>query len=131
LGDRAHARAAWHYSMRFLRRLLRYALILGVVCIVLGAAGIGVIYWLIVPRLPSVDSLRDVTLQVPLRIYTADNKLIATYGETRRIPVKIEEVPTQVKNAFLAAEDANFYAHPGVDYQGILRAFGLMISKRT
>ena len=117
--------------MRFLRRLLRYTLILGVICIVLGAAGIAAVYWLIVPRLPSVESLRDVALQVPLRIYTADNKLIATYGETRRIPVKIEEVPAQVKNAFLAAEDANFYAHPGVDYQGILRAVGLMISKRT
>jgi len=117
--------------MRFFRRLLRYALILGVICIVLGATGIGVVYWLIVPRLPSVDSLRDVTLQVPLRIYTADNKLVATYGETRRIPVKIEDVPVQVKNAFLAAEDANFYSHPGVDYQGILRAVGLMISKRT
>ena len=117
--------------MRFFRRLLRYALIFGLVCIVLGAVGIGVVYWLIVPRLPSVDSLRDVTLQVPLRIYSSDNKLIATYGETRRIPVRIDEVPAQVKNAFLAAEDANFYAHPGVDYQGILRAFGLMISKRT
>ncbi|HEX7914600.1 penicillin-binding protein 1A [Rudaea sp.] len=117
--------------MRFFRRLLRYTLILGVVCIALGAIGIGVVYWLIVPRLPSVESLRDITLQVPLRIYSADNKLIATYGETRRIPVKIEDVPQQVRNAFLAAEDANFYSHPGVDYQGILRALGLMISKRT
>jgi len=117
--------------MRFLRRLLRYTLILGVVLIALGAVGLGVVYWLIVPGLPPVDSLRDVSLQVPLRIYSADNKLIATYGETRRIPIKIEQVPAQVKNAFLAAEDANFYNHPGVDYQGILRAVGLMISKRT
>src|SRR5580765_2601381 len=123
--------AARQDSMRFFRRLLRYTLILGVVCIALGAIGIGVVYWLIVPRLPSVESLRDITLQVPLRIYSADNKLIATYGETRRIPVKIEDVLQQVRNAFLAAEDANFYNHPGVDYQGILRAVGLMISKRT
>jgi penicillin-binding protein 1A len=117
--------------MRFFLRLLRYLLILGVVCVLMGCIAIGVVYWLIAPRLPSVESLRDVTLQVPLRVYSADNKLIATFGETRRDPVKIENVPDQVKNAFIAAEDANFYTHPGVDYQGILRAVGLMISKRT
>ena len=117
--------------MHFLLRLLRYALIFGVVCAVLACATIGIMYWLIAPRLPSVESLRDVTLQVPLRVYSADNKLIATFGETRRIPVKIEQVPDQVKNAFIAAEDANFYNHPGVDWQGIVRAVGLMVSKRT
>ena len=117
--------------MRIFLRLLRYALILAATGIVLGAAAIGIAYWLIAPRLPSVDVLRDVRLQVPLRVYSADNKLVATFGETRRIPVKIEQVPEQLKNAFLAAEDANFYTHPGVDYQGVLRAIGLMISKRT
>ena len=117
--------------MRFVFRLLRYILVLGIACIVLGCAALGVVYWLIAPRLPSVDALRDVTMQVPLRVYSADNKLIATFGETRRIPVKIEQVPDLVKHAFIAAEDANFYTHPGVDWQGIVRAFGLMISKRT
>ena len=68
-------------------------------------------------------------LQVPLRVYSADSKLIATIGETRRIPIKIEQVPPQLKNAFLAAEDANFYSHPGVDWQGMARAVGLMISQ--
>ena len=97
----------------------------------LAAIGIGVAYWLIAPRLPSVESLRDVRLQVPLRVYSNDGKLVATFGETRRIPVKIEQVPQQLKNAFLAAEDANFYKHPGVDWQGVLRAMGLMIAKRT
>src|SRR6478735_8002711 len=117
--------------MRLLLRLTRYLLILLLVGIVLGCAAIGVAYWLISPRLPSVETLRDVRLQVPLRVYSADNKLIATFGETRRIPVKIEQVPDLVKHAFIAAEDANFYTHPGVDWQGIVRAFGLMISKRT
>ena len=117
--------------MRIFLRLLRYALILAATGIVLGVVAIGIAYWLIAPRLPSVDVLRDVRLQVPLRVYSADNKLVATFGETRRIPVKIEQVPDQLKNAFLAAEDANFYSHPGVDYQGVLRAIGLMISKRT
>ena len=117
--------------MRIFLRLLRYALILAATGIVLGVIAIGIAYWLIAPRLPSVDVLRDVRLQVPLRVYSADNKLVATFGETRRIPVKIEQVPDQLKNAFLAAEDANFYSHPGVDYQGVLRAVGLMIAKRT
>ena len=117
--------------MRIFLRLLRYALILAATGILLGCAAIGIAYWLIAPRLPSVDVLRDVRLQVPLRVYSADNKLVATFGETRRIPVKIEQVPKELKNAFLAAEDANFYSHPGVDWQGVLRAVGLMITKRT
>ncbi len=117
--------------MRIFLRLLRYALILGVTGLVLACAAVGIAYWLIAPRLPSVDVLKDVRLQVPLRVYSADNKLVATFGETRRIPVKIEQVPKELKNAFLAAEDANFYSHPGVDWQGVLRAVGLMISKRT
>ncbi len=117
--------------MRIFLRLLRYALILGASGVVLGCLAIGIAYWLIEPRLPSVDVLRDVRLQVPLRVYSADNKLMATFGETRRIPIKIAEVPAQLKNAFLAAEDANFYKHPGVDWQGMVRAGGLMIAKRT
>jgi penicillin-binding protein 1A len=117
--------------MRILLRLLRYSLILLVSGILLAVIGIGIAYWLISPRLPSVDSLREVRLQVPLRVYSADSKLVATFGETRRIPVKIEQVPVQLRNAFLAAEDANFYKHPGVDWQGVVRAIGLMIAKRT
>lgn len=108
--------------MRVFFRLARYALYLALTGIVLGCAAVGVAYWLISPRLPSVETLRDVRLQVPLRVYTADDKLIATFGETRRIPVAIENVPAKVKNAFLAAEDARFYDHPGFDVQGIFRA---------
>jgi penicillin-binding protein 1A len=117
--------------MRILFRFLRYAAILAVSGVLLGCLATGIAYWLIAPRLPSVDTLREVRLQVPLRVYSADGGLIATFGETRRIPVKIDRVPTQLKNAFLAAEDANFYNHPGVDWQGVIRAVALMISKRT
>ena len=108
--------------MRVFLRLLRYALFLALGAAVLGCLTVGIAYWLISPRLPSAESLRDVRLQVPLRVYTADDKLIATFGETRRIPVAIANVPAQVKNAFLAAEDARFYDHPGFDLQGIFRA---------
>lgn len=108
--------------MRVFLRLARYALYLALSGILLGCLAIGIAYWLISPRLPSVETLRDVRLQVPLRVYTADDKLVATFGETRRIPVSIDKVPDKVKNAFLAAEDARFYEHPGFDVQGIFRA---------
>jgi penicillin-binding protein 1A len=74
------------------------------------------------PALPDVDGLRDVQLQVPLRVYTRDGKLIAAIGEQRRIPVRYEQLPKKLIQAFLATEDDRFFRHHGVDWQGILRA---------
>jgi penicillin-binding protein 1A len=74
------------------------------------------------PALPDVDSLRDVQLQVPLRVYTRDGKLLAAIGEQRRIPVRYEQLPKKLILAFLATEDDRFFRHHGVDWQGILRA---------
>jgi penicillin-binding protein 1A len=74
------------------------------------------------PALPDVETLRDVQLQVPLRIYTRDGRLIASIGEQRRIPVRYDQIPVQMVHAFLAAEDDRFFQHHGVDWQGILRA---------
>ena len=80
-------------------------------------------------QLPSVSTIKKVQLEVPLRIYSADKKLIAEYGEQRRIPVKLAEVPQQLINAVLATEDRRFYQHPGVDLRGLLRAsLHLMLS---
>jgi penicillin-binding protein 1A len=74
------------------------------------------------PALPDVDTLREVQLQVPLRIYTRDGRLIAAIGEQRRIPVTYDQIPKKLVQAFLAAEDDRFFKHHGVDWQGILRA---------
>jgi penicillin-binding protein 1A len=74
------------------------------------------------PALPDVASLREVQLQVPLRVYTRDGKLIASIGEQRRIPVRYEQLPKRLIQAFLATEDDRFFRHHGVDWQGILRA---------
>ncbi|MBT8061759.1 MAG: transglycosylase domain-containing protein, partial [Gammaproteobacteria bacterium] len=82
----------------------------------------------VAPDLPEVDTLRDVRLQVPLRVYTDDRKLISVFGEKRRIPVPIEQIPDNLKYAFLAGEDARFYKHPGIDYQGISRAVWNLIT---
>jgi len=114
--------------MAILLRLLRYALYLALAGVLLGGIAIGTAYWLIAPRLPSVDTLKDVRLQVPLRILSADDKLIASFGETKRTPVRIQDVPDQLKHAFLAAEDADFYSHRGIDLGGISRAVWLTIT---
>jgi penicillin-binding protein 1A len=74
------------------------------------------------PALPDVASLREVQLQVPLRIYTRDAKLIQSIGEQRRIPVRYDQLPPKLIQAFLATEDDRFFRHHGVDFQGILRA---------
>lgn len=112
--------------MARIKRLLKRALILLASLAVLGVLAIGVLYWLIAPRLPDVQELRNVELQVPLAIYTREGQLIALIGETRRFPVEIEQVPDRVKNAFIAIEDARFYEHPGVDWRGIMRAVWLL-----
>jgi penicillin-binding protein 1A len=72
--------------------------------------------------LPDVGTLREVQLQVPLRIYTRDGKLIQSIGEQRRIPVRYDQLPAKLIQAFLATEDDRFFRHHGVDFQGILRA---------
>jgi len=93
-----------------------------VVSFVLGLATLIITYLVVAKDLPDVETLRDVQLQVPLRVYTKDAKLISVFGEKRRIPVRIDEMPDHLKNAFIAGEDARFREHPGVDYQGITRA---------
>ncbi len=73
-------------------------------------------------QLPSVTILEDVQLQVPLRIYTSDGKLIGEYGEKRRNPISLKEVPPKLIQAILATEDRRFYEHSGVDIRGLARA---------
>ncbi|MGD8909148.1 MAG: penicillin-binding protein 1A [Chromatiales bacterium] len=87
-----------------------------------GAGGLYGVYLYLEPKLPSIETLKDVQLQVPLRIYSSDNLLIAEFGEKRREPLQYDEIPQQMIQAILAAEDDRFFQHPGVDYQGLLRA---------
>jgi penicillin-binding protein 1A len=104
------------------KKLFRWLFILALVSSLLGITALGVA-WLAYGRdLPDVETLRDVQLQVPLRVFTADHRLIGVFGEKRRIPVSIADTPECLKQAFIAGEDARFYEHPGVDYQGITRA---------
>ncbi len=79
-------------------------------------------YLFLQPGLPPVEQLRDIRLQTPLRVYSADNQLIAEFGEMRRTPVRVEDVPIHQIHAFMAAEDSRFLDHHGVDPRGLTRA---------
>lgn len=103
---------------RFLRILLKLFL-LG--CI-LAVITVGAVYFTLAPKLPEADSLKEIRLQTPLRIFTAEGKLMAEFGTKRRLPVEFKDIPTPLIEAFLAAEDDRYYEHPGIDYQGLLRA---------
>ena len=79
-------------------------------------------YLYLSPALPSVESLREVKLQTPLRVYSADNKLIGEFGEQRRTPIHYQDIPERYIDALLAAEDEEFYSHNGVSIKGLMRA---------
>lgn len=79
-------------------------------------------FYYLKPTLPDVAQLRDVRLQIPLRVYSRDGRLLGQIGEQRRVPVTWEEIPPVVVQAVLAAEDDRFFQHPGVDWQGVVRA---------
>ncbi len=91
----------------------------------LAAAGILVVGFaaaLIYPTLPTLEVLTDYRPKIPLRVFSADGKLIGEFGEERRAVVKLEQVPKTLVNAIVAAEDERFYQHGGVDYLGVARA---------
>jgi len=89
---------------------------LGITTLISGA------YLFLQPSLPTVEAMRNIELQVPLRVYSRDGRLMAQIGEQRRIPVTYDEVPEMVRQAFIAAEDDQFFRHSGFDYAGILRS---------
>lgn len=106
----------------FTQKALRHLPWLVAIALVLGITGVYAGRSAIESDLPSVESLRELQLSVPLRIYTEDGKLIGEFGAERRDLLKYAAFPKKVVQAFLAAEDANFFEHSGVDYMGLLRA---------
>lgn len=79
-------------------------------------------------ELPDVATMKDIRLQIPMQVYSADNELIAQYGEKRRIPLPLAEIPPLMVKAFIATEDSRFYEHHGIDPIGIFRAVSVMAS---
>jgi penicillin-binding protein 1A len=107
--------------MILLRALYALFLLLLILAGGLVVAGIGASYYS-APGLPAVDTLREVQFQVPMRVFTRDGRLLAEFGEKRRVPLSWDDMPPTLIDAFLAAEDDRFFEHPGVDYQGLARA---------
>jgi penicillin-binding protein 1A len=103
-------------------KLLKPALITISVSFVVGIVILLVTYFYIKSDLPSVDVLKDVRLQTPMRIFTQDGKLISQYGVKRRIPLTLDQIPEQLKQAVIATEDSRFYGHSGIDPIGMMRA---------
>ena len=108
--------------MKTVTRVLIALVGLGVLAGLAGVIAVAGVYFYLSPDLPSAETLRDVKLQVPLKVYSRDGRLMAQIGEMRRTPKRYDEIPPVVVNAFLAAEDDRFFEHPGFDYQGIIRA---------
>lgn len=94
--------------------------ILTSITLILGVLILCAIYTL--KFLPSTDQLTNIDYKVPLRIYTQDHQLIGQYGEQFRYPVKLENIPLMLQNAYIAIEDQRFYQHPGIDPVGLARA---------
>ncbi len=123
-----HAQVRWCNKLELFSVTKRYLVLISRICVVIVGAIVLIAfanvcaYVYLRPALPDVDSLRVVQLQVPLRVYTRDGRLIAAIGEQRRIPVRYDQLPPKLIQAFLATEDDRFFRHHGVDWQGILRA---------
>ena len=104
------------------KRVLLTFIHLSLAGFILSVVGLSALYLYLSPNLPSVESIREVKLQTPLRVFSSDGKLIGEFGEKRRTPVTLDEVPQPFIDALLSAEDANFYSHNGVSIKGLARA---------
>ncbi len=85
------------------------------------------VYLYLSPGLPDVETLRDVQLQTPMRVYTREGDLIGQFGEQKRSPLSFDDVPSQFVDALLAAEDDNFFRHRGIDLMGLMRAVSELV----
>ena len=109
--------------MNFLHILLRLA-VLGFFAGLWLLAGV---YLYLSPNLPDVETLRDVKLQTPMRVYTREGDLIGQFGEQKRSPLKFEGIPEQFVHALISAEDDNFFRHRGIDLMGLARAVSELV----
>jgi penicillin-binding protein 1A len=101
---------------------LGFSFTAGVFLFLAGAAGVGYFLWVIAKDLPDYDKLATYKPPVVTRVHAGDGRLIAEFAKERRIYVPVQAMPKLVINAFLAAEDQNFYDHNGLDFRGIVRA---------
>lgn len=112
-----------HPILLWISRLLSIAITLVVIA--------SFVYVYMSAALPDVTALKDAELQVPLKIYTRDGQLLGQFGEARRTPLSLDQIPPQLINAVVATEDQRFFEHGGIDMYGLLRATGELLITGT
>src|ERR1700675_4113419 len=120
--DRASSGGSSGGSMRLLMRFFGFLFAAGAILFVCGAAGATYVIWHFSKDLPDYTALQDYEPPVMTRVHASDGSLVAEYAKERRLYIPIQAVPKMVINAFIAAEDKNFYEHSGLGFGGILRA---------
>jgi penicillin-binding protein 1A len=108
--------------MTLFKLILKWFAIFSLITLIGITTGAYIYYQKLLSDLPNVTDLQKIPYQTPFRVYSQDKKLIAQFGEKRRQPVAINQIPKQLIQAFLAAEDDRYYDHPGVDYKSLMRA---------
>src|SRR5215471_935333 len=108
--------------MKLLLRFFGWIFAVGTVVFLVGVAGAALLLWHFSKDLPDYSQLQDYEPPVMTRVHAGDGSLVAEYAKERRLYIPIQAVPKLVLNAFISAEDKNFYEHGGLDFQGIMRA---------
>src|SRR5215472_5835302 len=108
--------------MKRLLRFLGFLFTVGTILFLVGVAAAAGLFWHFSKDLPDYSQLQDYEPPVMTRVHAADGSLVAEYARERRLYLPIQAIPKLVTNAFIAAEDKNFYDHGGLDFQGIARA---------
>ena len=108
-------------------RLINWALSAALVGTLASIFTIGAGYFLIKPSLPKINLVNENILQIPLKVLTSDGVLIGEFGDQKRRTIEYEDIPENLKNAFLAAEDDQFFEHDGIRIPSLIRAFYQMI----
>ena len=106
-----------------LGRLVKWSLFMAVILMLMGAAAMVGVYLYLSDDLPKITSLTDYHPSIITTVYSDDNRKIAEFYKERRIVVPLSSIPLQLQQAFIAAEDARFYKHQGIDFFSIIRAF--------
>ena len=108
-------------------RLINLTLSVALIGTLLSILVIGVGYLFIKPSLPEIDLVDEDVLQIPLKIFTSDGVLIGEFGDQKRRTIEYEDIPLNLKNAFLAAEDDQFFQHDGIRISSLIRAVYQML----
>ncbi|HVP97991.1 MAG TPA: transglycosylase domain-containing protein, partial [Roseiarcus sp.] len=108
--------------MRSIARVLGFVFATGAMIFVVGAGALAVFIWKYEQDLPDYSQLKNYEPAVTTRVHAADGSLLAEYSRERRLYLPSAAIPKLVKEAFISAEDKNFYSHWGFDPEGIMRA---------